>query len=151
ATNRDPQRMSDPNSTYLLLCATAFVAGVINSVAGGGTLLTFPALLEALGGNGVLANGTSTVAIVPGSFAGAWGYRQELADKRVILRRLIVPSLLGGAVGALLVTELPPAVFNGLVPWLILTAAVLFMLQRPLLRWFGAHHLEGPPSQRTVV
>jgi uncharacterized membrane protein YfcA len=65
--------------TYVWLCAAALAAGVINSIAGGGTLLTFPALFAALPGQPVLANGTSTVALLPGSFAGAWGYRRELA------------------------------------------------------------------------
>jgi uncharacterized membrane protein YfcA len=143
--------MSEPVATYLFLCGTAVVAGVINSVAGGGTLLTFPALLHALSGNGVLANGTSTVAIVPGSMAGAWGYRKELADKRAVLKRLLWPSLLGGAVGALLVTRFPEKIFNTLVPWLILTASLLFLLQRPMQRWIGSHKHEGPPTNRTVL
>ena len=143
--------MSDTALTYLFLCGTSLIAGVINSVAGGGTLLTFPALLHALGGNGVLANGTSTVAVVPGSAAGAWGYRKELADKRQVLLRLFWPSVIGGAVGALLVTRFPDRVFNTLVPWLILTAALLFLLQRPVQRWIGAHKHEGPPTNRTVA
>jgi uncharacterized membrane protein YfcA len=143
--------MSDPVLTYVFLCGTALVAGAINSIAGGGTLLTFPALLHALGGNGVLANGTSTVAVVQGSAAGAWGYRKELADKRAVLMRLLWPSLIGGAIGALLVTRFPDKVFNTLVPWLILTAALLFLLQRPMQRWIGTHKREGPPMKRTVV
>ncbi len=146
--------MSDPFVTYLFLCGSAFLAGAINSVAGGGTLLTFPALFQVLAGipgNGVLANGTSTVALTPGSIAGSWGYRRELADKRAALMRLLWPSLIGGTVGALLVTTLPPAIFNALVPWLILTASLLFLLQKPLQRWIGAHHHEGPPTRRTVV
>lgn len=143
--------MPDPAVTYAFLCVTAFVAGIINSVAGGGTLLTFPALLHALSGNGVLANGTSTVAVVPGSAAGAWGYRKELADKKKVLLRLFFPSAIGGAIGALLVTRFPDRIFNALVPWLILTAALLFLLQRPIQRWIGAHKHEGPPTDRTVV
>ncbi len=143
--------MSDSVLTYVFLCGTAIVAGVINSIAGGGTLLTFPALLQALGGNGVLANGTSTVAVVPGSAAGAWGYRKELADKRTVLMRLLWPSLIGGALGALLVTRFPEKVFNTLVPWLILTASLLFLLQRPVQRWIGAHKHEGPPTSRTAL
>jgi uncharacterized membrane protein YfcA len=143
--------MNDPISTYILLCGSALLAGAVNSIAGGGTLLTFPALLHALSGNGVLANGTSTVAVVPGSFAGAWGYRKELADKRTILLRLVWPSLIGGAVGALLVTRFPASVFNALVPWLILMAALLFLLQRPVQRWMGTHKHEGPPTNRTVA
>jgi uncharacterized membrane protein YfcA len=143
--------MSDLNVTYFFLCVTAFLAGAVNSIAGGGTLLTFPALFQALAENGILANGTSTVALVPGSFAGAWGYRSELADKRTLLLRLLLPSLAGGALGAFLVTRFPAAVFNALVPWLILSAALLFLVQKPLQRWMGAHRRQGPPTTRTVL
>jgi uncharacterized protein len=147
--------LSDPVVNYVFLCGSAFLAGAINSVAGGGTLLTFPALFHALAGHGemagVLANGTSTVALMPGSIAGAWGYRRELADKRAVLMRLIWPSLIGGAAGALLVTTLPGKIFNALVPWLILTAALLFSLQKPLQRWIGGRHSEGPPAGGTTL
>ncbi|MCE9532895.1 MAG: sulfite exporter TauE/SafE family protein [Planctomycetes bacterium] len=142
--------MSETELTYLFLCGSALLAGAINSIAGGGTLLTFPALFAALNGNGVMANGTSTVAVLPGSLASSWGYRAELATKRKLLLQLIGPSLLGGGVGAFLVISFPQEVFNALVPWLILGAAVLFMLQKPAQRWIGAHKHEGPPSTRTV-
>lgn len=143
--------MSDPVVTYFFLCGSALLAGAINSIAGGGTLLTFPSLLAALSGNGVLANGTSTVAVFPGSLASAWGYRKELADKRTIVLRLLAPSLFGGAIGALLVTRFPESVFNALVPWLILGAAVLFLLQKPMQRWVGTHEHIGPPTSRTTL
>ena len=61
---------------YAALCLSAFLAGAINSIAGGGTLLTFPALLAVV--SPVVANATSTIALVPGSLAGAWGYRQDV-------------------------------------------------------------------------
>src|ERR1035438_4033445 len=70
----------------------AFLAGAINSVAGGGTLVSFPALVW-LGLPSVTANATSTVAIVPGSLAGAWGYRRELRSVEQVMFMLIVPSL----------------------------------------------------------
>jgi len=143
--------MNDPVLTYFLLCSSAFLAGAINAVAGGGTLLTFPALMAALSGNGVLANGTSTVAIMPGSLASSWGYRRELADKRAVLLKMLGPCIVGGVAGALLATELPPRYFNMMVPWLILTAALLFLLQRPIQRWLGHHHTQGPPTKRTVI
>ena len=144
--------MSDSVLTYVFLCGISVIAGVINAIAGGGTLLTFPALLHALGSNhAVMANGTSTVAVVPGSAAGAWGYRKELADKKQVLLRLLWPSLVGGALGALLVTRFPDKVFNTLVPWLILTASLLFVLQRPVQRWVGMHKHEGPPKRSTVL
>jgi uncharacterized membrane protein YfcA len=104
-------------------------AGAVNSIAGGGTLLTFPALLAGLSPLGaahaaVVANATSTVALVPGSLAGAWGYRREMKRARRWLYLLVGPSLAGGVIGALLVTRLSPAYFAALVPWLLLTAAL---------------------------
>jgi uncharacterized membrane protein YfcA len=114
---------------YLGLCLSALVAGAVNSIAGGGTLLTFPAL-QILGGmSPVMANGTSTVAVMPGSLASAWGYRRELYACRRWIGLLTLPSLLGGAVGTLLVLLLEENVFATLIPWLILLAAVLFALQ----------------------
>jgi len=116
----------------LLLFAAAFAGGAINSVAGGGTLLTFPALLGVLGGvpNGpIIANGTSTVALVPGSLSAFWGYRGDLGGARRDLWTMAVPSLLGGALGAYLATHIGSDVFKRLVPWLIFTATFLFLIQ----------------------
>jgi hypothetical protein len=76
-----------------------------------------------------MANGTSTVAVMPGSLASAWGYRRELYPCRRWIVLLTLPSLLGGAVGTLLVLLLDASVFAALVPWLILLAAILFALQ----------------------
>jgi len=122
--------------TYGPLCLAALLAGIVNSLAGGGTLLTFPALKSALGdfpGIGpvnadAFANGTSTIALGPASFSSAWAYRREIAKVRHWLALLIVPSLLGGGSGAWLAAEYPKQ-FKELVPWLILLAAVLFTLQ----------------------
>jgi uncharacterized membrane protein YfcA len=126
--------MLDAPEKLLLLCASALAAGVVNSLAGGGTLLTFSALQIALGDLGpaeaaVLANGTSTVALFPGSLAGAAGYRRQLGQARRWLLLLVGPSLLGGGVGTLLVTRLPAQYFADLVPWLLLVAALLFTAQ----------------------
>ena len=129
---------------YLFLALAAFCAGAMNAIAGGGTLLTFPALLAVL--SPVLANGTSTMALLPGSMASGFGYRTELAKVRPMLMLLIAPSLLGGVCGALLVTRFPEQVFASLVPWLLLLAATLLMLQRPVARWIGAHPHEKPAA-----
>jgi uncharacterized membrane protein YfcA len=115
---------------YVWLSLAALAAGVVNSIAGGGTLLTFPALLAAV--PPVVANGTSTVALVPGSLSAVWGFRRDLETVRRWVPLLILPSLAGGVIGSLLVTRLDPRYFNALVPWLILTAALLFLVQ-PLL------------------
>jgi hypothetical protein len=125
---------------YISLCTVATVAGAINSVAGGGTLLTFPALISALGGSAeaaVIANATSTVALFPGSLAGMAGYRRELFAARSWVRLLLLPSLAGGLIGSLLVIWLPAESFKALVPWLILTAATLFWLQPRIARAIG--------------
>jgi uncharacterized membrane protein YfcA len=121
---------------YALIFAAAFAAGSINSVAGGGTLITFPTLLW-LGIPSKLANGTSTVALWPGSLAGVWGFRRELADADRRLLSLVVPSLIGGTVGALLLVVTPTEVFDRLIPFLILFATCLFAAQEPIQRRFN--------------
>jgi uncharacterized membrane protein YfcA len=116
--------------------ASAFLAGAINSVAGGGTLLSFPTLIW-LGLNSVTANATSTVAIWPGTVGSAWGYRREARQVTSKLWLLIVPSLVGGLAGAWLLQITPPGVFDRLVPYLILFATLLFMAQEPVQRALG--------------
>src|ERR1700722_12550637 len=100
----------------VVLAGSAFLAGVVNTIAGGGTLLTFPALLRFGNLSGVMANGTSTVALVPGSLAGARGYRSALGKAGPWRGLLVGPSLVGGVVGSLMVTRLPPSYFDALVP-----------------------------------
>lgn len=114
----------------------AFLAGAINSVAGGGTLVSFPALIW-LGLNSVTANATSTVAIWPGTVGSMWGYRRELRTAEPRFRVLIAPSLVGGITGALLLRWTPLALFDRMVPFLILFATLLFMAQEPVQRKLG--------------
>lgn len=138
----------------LLLCAAAIIAGVVNSVAGGGTLLTFPALLYVLGESGdmaVVANATSTIALFPGSLAAVWGYRQDLRGTRTSLLPLLLPSLIGGALGTWLVVSYPAKTFQLLVPWLILVATLLFMLQPMISRWTGIGQAHTAPSLGTKL
>src|SRR5713101_8880859 len=104
--------MPEVLTTHLLLCLSALIAGAVNSVAGGGTLFTFSALLTVV--NPVVANATSTVALVPGSLAGAWAYRREMRASSRWIALLIWPSLVGGVVGSLLVTELDERYFSAL-------------------------------------
>ena len=120
----------------VLVFTTAVVAGAINSVAGGGTLLTFPTLIW-LGLPSINANATNTIALLSGTLASTWGYRRELrgADPRVYA--LVVPSIAGGAAGAFLLSRTPTEVFDRLVPLLVLFATVLFMAQEPLQRRFN--------------
>src|SRR5687767_15115376 len=102
-------------------------------MAGGGTLLSFPALVL-LGRDPIMANATNAVALWPGSLASAIGFRRELAVAPKGLRwRLLLPSLVGGALGAWLLLATPTKVFSALVPYLILLATVLIAAKRPLL------------------
>ena len=115
-----------------LLAAASVAAGAINSVAGGGTILTFPVLatiLPASAGRLVVANATSTIGLMPGALAAAWAYRAERTGQPPWAWWLLVPSVVGAGVGAVLLLTLPPRLFDLLVPWLILLAAVLFALQ----------------------
>jgi uncharacterized membrane protein YfcA len=114
------------------LVFAALAAGAINSIAGGGTLLTFPALLAA-GLPPVTANATSSVSLVPGSFAAWWGYRGVESSART-LWALGIPSVVGGGAGALLLLWTGDALFGKLVPWLVLGATVLFIAQERLSR-----------------
>lgn len=120
----------------LLVFVTALTAGGINSVAGGGSLITFPTLIW-LGLPSINANATNTVAIWPGTLGSMWGYRRELrgADPRVYA--LMVPSVVGGIAGAILLNRTPAGVFDRLVPALIGFATFLFMVQEPLQRRFN--------------
>jgi len=119
-----------------LVVLAALVGGAMNSIAGGGTLLTFPALIG-LGVPPISANATSTVALWPGAAGSMWGYRAELSGSRLWALGFAVPSILGGGVGAWLLLRTPPDRFAALVPWLVWGATVLFMVQRPLVRWFA--------------
>ncbi len=112
----------------LLLGGSAFGAGVMNSIAGGGTILTFPALI-ALGLPAISANATSTVALLPGAASSMAGYRREVQSHTGWLRALFLPSLIGGAAGSVLLLSTPEKVFARLAPWLILFATGLFLVQ----------------------
>jgi uncharacterized membrane protein YfcA len=118
----------------LLLVGASALAGAINSVAGGGTLLTFTALL-ATGQISTVANATSTVALWPGQLSSLWGYKKEIQQNVRSIVPLSLLGIVGGIAGSLLLTHTPANVFDKVVPFLVLTATVLFMLQEPLSRW----------------
>jgi uncharacterized protein len=112
-----------------------FAAGVLNTVVGSGTLITFPVLLS-LGVPPVTANVTNIIGLVPGSLSGAWGYRSELAGQRSRLIRLGSASLIGGVTGAVLLLVLPARVFRAVVPILVAVAVVLVLVQPWMSRRF---------------
>ncbi|MDH6113520.1 putative membrane protein YfcA [Kitasatospora sp. MAP12-15] len=112
----------------LAVFAAGAGAGTINVIVGSGTLITFPVLL-AFGLPPVTANVSNTLGLVPGSVSGAIGYRRELVGQRRRLIRLGSASLLGGLLGAYLLTKLPSSAFAAIVPVLILLALVLVVIQ----------------------
>lgn len=112
-------------SSDSLLFAAAAVGGLLNSVAGGGSFFTFPALLVS-GVSPVSANATSAVALWPGTLASALAYRRELLGMRAVLPGLCAASLAGGLLGAIVLLRTPDATFARLVPLLMLLASLLF-------------------------
>lgn len=123
-----------PTHTEWIVLAAGFLAAVMNSVAGGGTMLTFPALLGA-GLPGVLANTTSTVALFIGMPGSVWAFRKRLVEVKAWILPLGIVSLLGGLGGGMLLLALPPGVFDAVVPWLLLFATTLFLLNVPIQKW----------------
>jgi uncharacterized protein len=119
--------------SHLVVFVAAFIAGAINAVAGGGTLVSFPSLIW-VGLPSTIANATSTVALAPGSLGGVWGYRRDLKGLPLSTYALVVPSVVGGGIGAVLLVMTPTATFDRLIPLLILFATILFMLQDPVQR-----------------
>lgn len=117
-----------------LVGLAAFCAGAMNSVAGGGTFFSFPALLAA-GVPPVAANASNSVALWPASLSGAWAYRKELARYKRYLIPLGVVSFIGGIGGGLLLLSTQNATFEKLIPWLLLFATVLFAFSGKISRW----------------
>jgi uncharacterized membrane protein YfcA len=111
---------------WLLTGGAAFAAGVLNAIAGGGSFLTFPALVFA-GVPPLAANATSAMAVSPGYLGSTWGFRAELkALPTSLLQKEVTIAALGGLIGAGLLLVTPAKVFSGLVPWLLLVATALF-------------------------
>jgi uncharacterized protein len=117
----------------LLLFGAAVLAGAVNSIAGGGTLLSFPMALAA-GLPSPIANATNAVAMCPGSLASAWAYRRELRPARALAGRLLPPTIVGAAIGALLMRWTSERAFDAIVPWLVLGATLAILLQEAMGR-----------------
>jgi uncharacterized membrane protein YfcA len=112
--------------TVIALSAAAFLGGALNALAGGGSLVTFPALLFA-GLNPIVANASSVVALFPGTFSSVWAYRRSIsAITEVSVTGFFILSLVGGLVGALLLLFTPSSIFASLVPWLVLFSTIVF-------------------------
>jgi len=108
----------------------------VNSVAGGGTLLSFPAAI-AWGLPSTMANATNAVAMVPGSLASAWAYRREIRESGRLVRLLAAPAVAGSLAGAMLLHATPVRVFDAVVPWLVFGATLIILFQARLSRVTG--------------
>jgi uncharacterized membrane protein YfcA len=129
----------------ILLAGVA--AGSINAVVGSGTLITFPTLL-AFGVPPVTANVSNNLGLVPGSVAGAVGYRRELSGQRSRVLRLLSASFVGGLAGAVLLLVLPEGAFEAIVPVLIALGVALVILQPRLSAWVAARAEHRPEPTR---
>ena len=132
-----------PLMEILGLLFVAAAGGAINAIAGGGTLLTFPTLLF-FGTPPIVANATSTVALVLGTSGSLYGYRQHLPAVKPWLWRFVPISLLGGLIGGVLLTLTSNRMFSKLVPFLILFATLLFLGQGLLRRLWTSAGPRGP-------
>ena len=120
----------------VLLFLAGLAGGMVNSIAGGGSFITFPALIAA-GVPPIAANATNTFASCAGYVGGAAGFRQELWAHRAALPRVLLCAALGGGCGAWLLLQTPPVTFNRVVPWLLLFATILLVWGEPLQqRWY---------------
>lgn len=122
-------------SRALILLGAGALAGAMNSVAGGGTIVTFPSLIIS-GLSSIVANATSTIALLPGTLSSVFGYRRNIASVRHWLKLFAPVSLVGGLLGGILLVQTPSKVFDWLVPFLILFATILFMANATVARYF---------------
>jgi uncharacterized membrane protein YfcA len=121
---------------WLWLAVAAFLGGVLNAVAGGGSFLLFPALLG-MRMLPVQANATNTVALWPGQLTSVAAYREDIRRNRRLALPMALAGFLGGTVGALVLLSTPQSTFLHLVPWLLLVAATIFALTGPVSRWLA--------------
>jgi len=124
------------------LAVAAFAAGAVNAVAGGGSLISFPALVAA-GYPAKAANVTNTIALWPGYLGGSLGYRRELRGQRRRVALLLAPTVLGAIAGSAILLSTPGAAFETIVPFLIIFAVVAMIFQERLAEFAAAHQLHS--------
>lgn len=136
----------------LFLFSVSLAGGALNSVAGGGSFISFPALLLS-GVPPVNANATNTLALWPGTAASTAAYRGELAGYRRMMLPLIGTGIVGGILGALLLLRTPQATFLRMIPWLLLVATLLLAFSGQISKWVGtrALHMSGPSRQSIAL
>ncbi|TAM74021.1 sulfite exporter TauE/SafE family protein [bacterium] len=140
--------------TDSLLLLVAIFAGALNSVAGGGSFLSFPALLFT-GLPPIMANATNNAAMWVGTASSAGGYREEVAKSRRYLVAVAIVSAVGGIAGAIILLRTPSSLFTKLIPFLLLVATLLFIAGPLLPRYAGkpklSHHDVDRPSPRAII
>ncbi|WP_019544437.1 sulfite exporter TauE/SafE family protein [Streptomyces sulphureus] len=129
----------------LVISFAGLWAGTINTVVGSGTLVTFPVLV-ALGYPPVTATTSNAIGLVPGTIAGAWGYRHELGERSGSLRSLAVASFFGALGGSALLLTLPHDAFETVVPWLVGLSVALVAVQPLLTKWLGTRNADAKPG-----
>jgi uncharacterized membrane protein YfcA len=136
------------NLHWLWLTVAAFLAGLLNAVAGGGSFLLFPAMLS-MKMLPVQANATNTVALWPGQLTSVAAYREDVRRNRRVAIPMAIAGLIGGTGGAIVLLNTPQMTFLHLVPWLLLVAAVIFALSGPVSRWL--EHRKFKRNQATQI
>ncbi|MGV3614646.1 MAG: sulfite exporter TauE/SafE family protein [Fimbriimonas sp.] len=134
-----------------ILFGVGALASGINSVAGGGSLISFPTLTFAMGMPTNVANATNSVALWPGSLGGALGFRNLLDKTKHHLWALFLPTLLGSGAGSILFVKTDVRIFDRIVPWLILLAAILLLLQPQVKKWALRGERTVPTSVGMVI
>lgn len=127
------------HASYLWLIAASLIAGVINAMAGGGSFISFPVMLS-IGVPPIEANATNTVALWPGQLTSVWALRTDL--RRDLIGVVAAASVLGGVAGAIVLLNTKQRTFMRMVPWLLLTASVLFGISGPISRWLRRRSAE---------
>ena len=144
----DPQHLTFPNS--LLLFSTAFIAGGLNAVAGGGSFITFPALIFT-GVPPITANATNNTAIWVAALASAGAYRKDLGINRPVFLLLCGISLFGGIIGSLALLYTSSDVFKKLIPYLLLSATLIFTFGDALRGWLQLRTQQSTPDSVPIV
>jgi len=136
---------------YALIFAAAIGAGIVNVVAGAGTLITFPTLL-AIGVPPVVANISNTIGLIPASLAGAYGFRRELSGMWPSVMKMATWSAIGGVIGALCLLVLPAENFAIVVPFLLVLSGILAAAQPRVSRWVrGRSEQDSKDTSRISV
>lgn len=138
---------------YLFLAFAAFLGGLVNSIAGGGSFLVFPSLLKA-GLLPIEANATGTVSLWPGQFTSIWGYREDLRRNHRLVIPVLLVAVIGGLAGALTLLRNSQGSFLRLVPWLFLLGSVSFAVSGPISRQVRrrmAEHATQPREQSHIA